>query len=77
MVSFGLLLVGLVLSFFGFGAAWNAREVARKDEQYDAIGSKRGWLDAEPAEWKVSFVRISWAVVGVVGLALVVAGLAT
>ncbi|MFA1611930.1 hypothetical protein [Halobellus rubicundus] len=75
MVRFGALLLGVVLTFFGFGAAWNAREVARKDEQYDAIGSRRGWLDAEPAGWKVSVVRLSWGIVGIIGLALVGAGL--
>ncbi|WP_336036235.1 hypothetical protein [Halobacterium yunchengense] len=74
MVAVEFVLLGLVLAFFGFGAAYNAREVARKDEQYDAIGSQRDPLDARPAGWKVSLTRWLWAAVGVAGVAFVVLG---
>ncbi|MUV59996.1 hypothetical protein GJ634_04215 [Halobacterium sp. CBA1126] len=60
--------------FFGFGAAWNAREVARKDEQYDAIGSQRDWAAAQPAGWKVKTTRLLWGAIGLVGLAAFVGG---
>jgi len=74
MVSMLPIIIGAVLMFFGFGAAWNAREVARKDEQYDAIGSRRDWGDAQPVGWKVKLTRFLWGAIGVVGLVAFVAG---
>jgi hypothetical protein len=75
MVSVVLVFVGLLMVFFGFGAASNAREVARKDEQFDAIGSQRDPLDAQPAGWNVKLTRLLWGAVGVGGVAAILAGL--
>jgi hypothetical protein len=49
--------------------------VARKDEQYDAIGSTRDAVEVEPAPWKVKLTRVTWAAVGLAGIGAVVVGL--
>jgi hypothetical protein len=34
-------------------------KMARFDERLDAIGSSRSWSETEPANWKVTLVRVS------------------
>ncbi|WEL18136.1 putative membrane protein [Halorhabdus sp. SVX81] len=56
-----MITIGLV------SAVW-PYEVARFEEQIDAIGSKRSWSDIEPADWKVSLLRISGIAVSLFGV---------
>lgn len=47
----------LIIAFGLVGAVW-PYEVARFEEQIDAIGSKRSASEVEPADWKVYLTRI-------------------
>jgi hypothetical protein len=47
----------LIIAIGAAGAIW-PYEVARFEEQIDAIGSKRSASAVEPAEWKVQLTRV-------------------
>ena len=63
--------MALILLVFGVpGAVWPYK-MARLEEQFDSIGSKRSWSEVEPADWKVTLTRV----VGVVMLLFGIGGL--
>lgn len=64
----GMALILLVLGVPG--AVWPYK-MARLEEQFDSIGSKRSWSEVEPADWKVTLTRV----VGVVMLLFGIGGL--
>lgn len=49
--------LAIFLLVFGIpGAIW-PYQLARFEEQFDSIGSKRSWSEVEPADWKVTVTR--------------------
>lgn len=46
-------------------------KIARFEERFDAIGSKRSWSEVEPAQWRVTLtcgIGIALVAVAVLGL---------
>jgi hypothetical protein len=59
--------VGVLLLAFGLPSAVWPYKLARFEERWDSIGSKRSWSEVEPADWKVALNRV-------VGVGMVAAG---
>lgn len=49
--------LGMILLPIGLLQWRYAEPLARIEEQFDAIGSKRSWSSVEPAEWKVLLTK--------------------
>lgn len=71
----GALVLGLFLLIGGGVWFRFARGVARLEEQFDSIGSKRRWSEVEPAEWKVALNKVFGACAVIVGLFVIGTGL--
>jgi hypothetical protein len=56
-----------------FALIWPYK-LARLEEQFDSIGSKRSWSEVEPADWKVTFTRVTGAVAVLLGIDVLIAG---
>lgn len=68
-----LLAVGWgVVAIVGIGVFRGATFIANADEQWDAIGSRRGPSGVEAAEWKVWGYKLVGGALGVVGSLLAV-----
>ncbi|WP_276259682.1 hypothetical protein [Haloglomus litoreum] len=69
------LVLGAVMVVAGLVPAVLPRATAATSEILDAIGSKTPASEVEPAEWKVTWTRLSGIAVVVLGLFLVAAAL--
>lgn len=64
--------IRIIIVLFGLlGVIWPYK-LARFNEQFDAIGSKRRASAVEPAEWNVMLTRVSSAVMVLIGVAVLV-----
>lgn len=70
-----LLIPGILVSLLGGVMMARPRQVARFQEQMDAIGSKRRLADVEPADWNVSLNRLGGAIILLVGIVAILGGL--
>ncbi|WP_459194752.1 hypothetical protein [Halosimplex sp. J119] len=55
-------LVGAVLLTVGLFGVLRPYTVALWRERLDAVGSTRSWDDVEPAEWRVTIARYTFAI---------------
>ncbi|WP_323676272.1 hypothetical protein [Halorubellus sp. PRR65] len=66
--------LAIVLLVFGLpGAVWPYK-MARLEERFDSIGSKRSWSEVETADWKVILTRVVGVLMALVGVGGLFAG---
>ncbi|PSP26728.1 hypothetical protein BRC65_09825 [Halobacteriales archaeon QH_2_65_14] len=65
---------GLILLVFGVPLMLWPYELARIDEEWDALSLKRPWWEVEPADWKVDLTRYVGRVLTALGAVLLFFG---
>jgi len=66
--------MGLVLLLFGLPNAVWPYKMARFEERWHSIGSKRRWSEVEPADWKVAFTRAAGVGMILFGIVVLIGG---
>ena len=70
MVTVLVLLFSLFILVVGVLQVVWPYKMARHDERWDAIGSKRRKSEIEPKEWKVKFTRFGGVIAIIIGILL-------